>query len=310
MKKTKTKPSRKHASENQKKMLYLLVFGFIVVYCLSILIRDLSRSLFFQRQDRINIVVYSAKPTYYSFGIAEVGNYALSFYPDLRVQIPGGYGYYRVGALGKLVQLEKEPVILQKAFSAVTSTAVDYYFYEDSDQVYYGSKGSEQQQGQPELRDLFFMKSNASLIDKIYLLALLNQIKPNTVYEIDYLPYDQVKDDTVFDSKTFLSKYIGTFYQKTYRNENLNVQIVYTNSYKTADVISSILNGNGILVGDISQQSSEEKKCTVIEEDRNTKSKTAELITDYFGCVHKKGETGIYDILFVLGSLEKTWSMK
>jgi hypothetical protein len=310
MKKTKAPSPRKHASENQKKMLYFLVFGFIGIYCLSILVRDLSRSLFFQRKDRITIVVYSAKPTYYSFGISEVGNYALSFYPDLRVQIPGGYGYYRVGALGKLVQLEKEPIIFQKAFSAVTSTTVDYYFYEDSDQVYYGSKGSEQKEGQPKLRDLFFMKSNASFIDRLYLLALLNQIKPNTVYEIDYLPYDRVKDDTVFDSKTFLEKYIGTFYQKTYRNENLNVQIVYSKSYKTADLISSILNGNGVLVGDISQEPHDQEKCTVIEEDSDKKSKTAQLITTYFGCDHKKGETGIYDILFVLGSLEKTWAMK
>jgi hypothetical protein len=119
-----------------------------------------------------------------------------------------------------------------------------------------------------------------------------------------------VQDDTIFDPITFFEELVGTFYQKTYRTENLNVQIMYTESYATADMISAILNGNGIIVGDLSQEESEYKDCTIIEETTDRRSQTAKSIAEYFGCQLKTGKTGIYDIQFVLGPLEEEWEIR
>ncbi len=299
--------------KNRTTIVLITSLVIVLLYAGSWLVRDLSKSLFWSPPDRVNIVVYDEVPTFYSFGVREVGNYALPLYPDLRIQIPGGYGFYRVGALGKLIQLEDDPDLLRRSFAAVSSSFVTFYFYHDSEEVFYGDKSIISLDQTPSLHDILFMDSNASLADRIFILALLNSIKPNTVDEISSIPYDQVKDDTIFDPITFFETLIGSFYQTTYRNENLNVQIMYTNSYQTADTISSILNGNGIIVGDLTNKDSDQidqDDCTVIEETQGTKSYTARSIADYFGCRIETGQTGIYDIQFVLGPLEEEWAVE
>lgn len=294
----------------QKKIIYVLAVAFIFIYIASLLIRDISQSLFIQKPDRINIVVYGEYPVFYSFGVREVGNYAISFYPDLKVQIPGGYGQYRIGALGKFIKLEKKPELLTSTFTSITSTFISYYFYPDSDEVFYGGKSDDEQVAKPNIKDIFLMKSNASFIDKLYLIYLLHQLQSGNVYDMDYLPYEQVKDDTIFKNSTFIERYIGYFYQKTYRKDNMNVQIIYSESYSTADNIASILNGNGILVGDISRKDTADKKCIVIQNEDQEYSITSRDIAEFFNCDLKKGKTDVYDILLVLGNLETTWEVE
>ena len=291
----------------------LIYFGAVLavlLYAGSWLYRELSQSLYVTKKDRINIVIYQEYPTFYSFGIGEVGNYAITFYPDLRAEVPGGYGFYRIGALGKLISLEDDPEILRRTFSGITTTFIDYSFYASTDDVYYGGKKEEEVGGKPSFTDIFLMKSNASLFDRIFILTLLNKIEPNSVDSIGYLPYESVQNDTIFDTGRFLERLIGTFYQKTYRNENLNIQISYTENYKTATYINSILNGNGIFVSDITSAQNDYKNCTIVEEDVVKHTYTAESLAKFFGCDLTVGETSIYDILFVLGDLDDWWEIK
>ncbi|MFW5703481.1 MAG: hypothetical protein ACOCXQ_01480 [Patescibacteria group bacterium] len=296
-------------NRSPKHIIYLVSAAVIILYLTSFIIRDIRHSLLFSRQDRVNIIVYDDVPTYYSFGLREVGNYALSFYPDLRAQVPGGYGYYRIGALGKLVKLEQDPDILRRTFSSITSTFVDYSFYTNSDDVYYGGEEVKKKEKRPTIQQILLMESNASLVDRLIILSLLNRIKSNTIHEISYVPYDQVKEDTIINNEQFLDKQIGAFYQKTYRDENLNVQIIYSKSRDTAHHISSLLNGNGIVVVDISQEKNDNLNCTIRTEYVDRRYQTVEFLSNFFDCDIESGRTGVYDIQFLLGGVEETWEV-
>lgn len=296
-------------SLTRKKILYILAALLFVTYIVTKISIDLSKSLFFNTPDRINFVVYGEYPTFYSIGIKDAGNYSIPFYPDLKTQIPGGYGNYRIGALGKLVQLQKDPTIYLRTFSAITSTFVTYYFTNQEDEVYYGGHNN-QASTKPQIKDILFMESNASLYDRLFLLSYINSVQSNSVSSLTHLPYERVKDDTILRTDNFLKKYIGLLYNKTYRDENLNIQILYSKreSYLTAESLFSILNGSGIVVGDIKRVEQSSKKCNVIES-KEISSITAKNIASFFGCDLKKGETDVYDILFELGNLEKTWEV-
>lgn len=294
---------------NRKKILYILILVLFFGYFITKFSIEFSRSLFVQQPDRVNLVVYGEYPVVYSFGVREAGNYAIPFYPDLKTQVPGGYGYYRIGALGKLVTLQKDPTLYTKTFSSITSTFVDYYFSEETDEVFYGGY-NEEASAKPQIKDILWTKSNASLWDRLYIISHLNNLQPSSLSSINSLPYKRLKDDTVLRNDNFLKKYIGLFYRKAYRSENLNIQIIYTKreSYATAESISSMLNGNGIVVGDILRTQDSSKKCIVIETAKSH-TNTAKDMAKFFECDLKKGESDVYDILFILGDIEEEWEV-
>lgn len=293
-----------------KKNLYIFVFLCIFVYLGSLVVRDFKDSLFLHPRERINIVLYDEHPTIYSLGVKDVGDYAVLFYPDLRIRVPGGYGRYRVGALGKLVYLENKPDIFRKSFTADISTFIDFYFYTKSEEVYYGEEQRDINSLRPNIFSLLWQSSNASFFDKIYLAYLMNT-KQNRDFEvISYLSYKEVQGDKVFAPREFIRQFQGVFYQTIFREENKNVQIQYVDNFSQASSISSILVGTGIRVSDISraESSSKDEQCMVIE---NTESfsVTTNRIADFFGCKKITGETNIYDILFILGDGEERWKI-
>ena len=101
---------KKEKLKKKQKISRLKLFYFlIVVFTFYFLIFNLRSSAFFQKKDRVNTVFSEEKITYYSLGLTDKVNYYISFYPDLEVVVPGGYGYYRLGALAKLTSLEKNP---------------------------------------------------------------------------------------------------------------------------------------------------------------------------------------------------------
>lgn len=128
--------------QNPKFIIYFFLGIVLVLVCINI-----YKSAFFQKVDRVNIVFNDERPSYYSFGISDNVNYYVPFFADLTVTIPGGYGQYRLGALSKLQELEKNPDIIKKTFSLMTSSMVNYYFYQsvssDKAKVYFGEKKGE-----------------------------------------------------------------------------------------------------------------------------------------------------------------------
>lgn len=273
-----------------------IAVAFFVILILFLLFHSIGSSLFFSNKERINIVVYGRNPAMYSLDLQNNVNYVVNFYPDMLIDVPGGYGKYRMGALGKLVSLEKHAEIFSKTFSIGTSSFVDYYFYPSHNDIYYGSE-EDTRIVFPGVRDILQMQSNASLFDRIYVAYLF--FKENQ---------KQFKQLRSLAPAYFRKEYQGYFYNRIYRQEKKNIGIEYKTHYKTAEMVGTLLEGVGIRVSDYQKTTQSVKDCIVIE-DAEQFSQTAKDMSLFFHCNLKKGETDVYDIIFSLGSLEKDWEI-
>jgi len=279
--------------------------GIIIIFIFLIIVgKTFYNSLFFTQKDRINIVVLEEGVRFYSLDRKGGTNYFLFLPADIRVIVPGGYGFYRVGGLPKLVFLEKKPLILKRTFSLVTSTFVDFYFYPASGQIFYGFTVKENVSF-PSLKQLFFYQSEANLFDRLYLLWFFVNTPARKFIELPIF-YDKKTKNFLIDE--FFENNQGALYQQKLREEEKNLQIVFSHSYQTAMGISRLLEGEGIRVNDITQEKNPSSFCLVIEDDKKH-SFTAKRIANFFQCQLKEGETAPYDIIFYLGNLEKEWEV-
>lgn len=274
-------------------LLFLLLIYFFV--------KNFFHSLFFKQKERINLVFYGERTFYYSLDKKGEINYYLFFPPDLKMMVPGGYGQYRLGGLGKLVSLEKKPDLFKKTFSLATSSFVDYYFYPKKVVIYYGFEDKNKFL-LPPLIDLFTFQSNANFFDRLYLFYyFLTKSQKN--YLSLPLIYNNKK---IFNEKEFFEKIQGYLYKKSLRQEDLNLQIIFHQSYKTALSISSIIEGEGIKVNDLTQKEKESKGCLILE-NRKKHSLTSETLRDFFRCQILNQETTPYDIILILNKEEDNW---
>ncbi len=301
-------PSSKN---KQKKNTSLRLLFTVLVLCgLYVLVKNLYSSAFFQKKDRVNIVVSTETVAFYSLGLDDGVNYFASFFPDLEVVVPGGYGYYRLGALSKLVDLEKTPDLLKRTLSLMTSNFNDYYFYpsrsKDKINVHFGR--DQKEFSTPSFNLTFFGKSNASFFDRLYIYMKLFSKTKGQFRIISLLPYINVGSRQVFSNQDFFDRYQGNFYKKTYRNEQRTVQILYTKSYKTAKMIGQMVEGEGIRVVDFSDKSGTSKECEIVEDTKNF-SQTAKALSQFFNCKLLQNKTDPYDIIFKLNRVEKEWEV-
>lgn len=290
------------------KKIVLYVTIFIVLGYITF--KFISNSLFFTKKDRINIAFYSDKPVFMSIGISDDIHYNSTLQNDWKILVPGGYGYYKVGALGKLSQLEKEVDLVSRAFSSAYSSKMDYYFVSNKTDIYIDLiKNNDDVIGNMSFfKNIFFggYLTNANLLDKIYIFFSLAPKRRTDFSSVDLglcLDKDgQVKEDVC------MKKYQGYFYQKYLREDQKNIQLYYK-SYASATMLSRILEGEGVRVVDYSpnDQGAVASQCEVIE-NQTSHSLTAQYLSDTFGCKLKRGEVSIADIRFTLGSnLEKRW---
>lgn len=287
---------------NKKSLLLWIVIGTFIMY---LGIKSIKSSIVLKFNDRLNVVLYSSTPVFYSLSLKNI-SYFIPFQADYEMLIPGGFGQYRLGALGKLAYLEKKPDLIQKTLSAATSSMVDIYFYPKSAVVYYGR--DMRSFIFPSARDIFFSVSNASWIDRIILFFMFSNRNKNQYKLIKDLPVKEIGSSLVFDRIEFFKKYQGFLYKKIYRKLDNTVQIRYVSSYDTAQLISAILEGEGIRVVDISPEDSNTNKCMVIQ--NSAIGSTASEIARYLSCTVEKGKTDISDIILSLGNLEEQWSVE
>lgn len=277
-----------------RKILFLIILGLVVV----VFAKNLSSSFFFKKNDRINLVVYGKYPVFYSLGLTDKVNYKMEFYPDIEIQIPGGYANYRMGALGKLASLERKPQLIGRSFSLITASFIDAYFYHDSEEIFYGGQDSFSSEKMLDIKSLFADKSNIGFFDRIFLMTQFIGKKKQDMINLPPKTGDEL-----------IKSYGGYFYQEKYRREKNNLQVVYQENYKTAEDLAKIIENNGIRVVDISQKDLGIKKCEVWENKREFSS-TAQGLADFFNCKLKKNNTEISDIILILADLEKEWEIK
>jgi len=279
-----------------------------IVFCIIIL-RTLLTSAFFTQDDRINILLYSSHPIYFSFEKRGEVHYLTSFSADSRTAVPGGYGEYRLGALGKLITLEKNPLLLKNTFSRITGSMTDYFFYPSTNEIYYGGKDTS---ALPGFSDIFLQSSNANFFDRVYIYSLFIG-KHLTDFEEIQIKKIKTGDSILLSDSTFAEQYLGYFYRKSLRSENKTVQILYSESYLAAKNMSRIIDGEGIRVVDIdvkilpAGRKVERSSCVVMENSEKGFSLTAKELASFFHCILTKGKGRVSDIVVELGRAEKEW---
>lgn len=296
-----------------QKTTYIVAIVLILIVLGIIGTRQFLASLFFSKKDRINVVVYGKDTLFYSFGRTDGVNYFISFFPDIKINVPGGYGKYRVGGIGRLAFQEKNPDLIQTSFSAVTSATVDLYFYDNSSNIYYGTSVIQENKiSPPALQSIFFMHSNGNIFDRIFLALLAAGRSGSELTPIIYTSLD-VDGEDVLKDRDFGKKYLGYLFNKTFRSEQKTVQIHYSsrarpnNNYRTALAISRIIEGDGIRVVDITEDATR-TECEVYESG-GIFSQSAKHLSAFFGCSLHRGNVESADIAIYLGSLEKSWEM-
>lgn len=295
---------KKRTEKEFKNSLKSLVFIAFFLFFITILIFGLYNSLFFKKPERINIFIFNEKPVLLSLSTIGESSYYINLYPDLKLNIPGGYGDYRIGALVKLSNIEKDNTIINRAIAGSLFTFLDYYFYTNDTQSIFGE--SKNPEFSLNIKNLILNKSNASILDKIYLILKLVGIQNHNFVKLEAFEMLNKNKDMVLDTERFIQEYNGLFFQHAYRDERKSVQILYTNNYKSADTIAKILENNGIRVVDISETNKTYKECKIIEKNKKY-SITSKKISKYLSCDLINADTGISDVVIYLGNIEELW---
>jgi len=276
---------------------FLIIFFWLIFF----IVLNLKSSIFLNKKERVNLVFYGPKTVVYSLSLNNDLTYLIYYPVNLSLLVPGGYGFYRVGALGKLIFLEKKPDLFKKVFSANNSFFVDLYFYPKKNEIYFDEKNDKKIW--PTVSEIFFNRSNANFVDRLLVFYYLWLKKPNFYQTIS------ISNQKKFDQNDFFKKNIGTFYKKIYRQENLTIQILYNRNYQTAKLLAQILEGEGIRVVDLSQKKLDLNQSCQIVTSLKIKTQTVKDIKQFFSCSFKSGETPVSDIIIKLGKLEKDWEV-
>lgn len=282
-----------------------IVYFILLILVAVLLIRWFTGSLFFTAPERLHILVYGQDTRVYSIDTQGNSHYIIHFAPDEKVGVPGGYGLYRVGAVGKLVSLEKKPELFGRTFSAASSNFISYYFYPAGDELYYGREVS-RDIGMPTPTELWQFSTNANMFDRLYLFLHFVRVKKNEYMLLRSRGDAQEKNGArIFLPETFSKETEGFLFNPAYRAERQTVQIIYTKSYSTARLIGNILEGSGIRVVDITQNKNSHSKCVVRSDKATT---TARALASFFNCPVESGKSEVSDILFDIRGIEKDWN--
>src|SRR3989344_8707562 len=216
-KKLKIQMTKFKVNLNNIPRLFLL---FLLIYILFHTFRVFSHSLFFKRPDRLNMIFYGERPVFLSFGFSDNVNYIGFFNNDHQVYLPGGAGRYRIGALGRFVDIEKKPIIYQKTFSSSLSLYVNYYFFPKINKIY--TKSDSEDFFIPKLSpiDIYYLtgrRGNAGFLDRLYLFFLLLLFKKRQkVFSLISMGLFKKKEsDRIFWGDVLGKKNKGYFYKNS-----------------------------------------------------------------------------------------------
>ena len=292
--------------KNKKKPHFFYWFFLILIFFAFFLFHQLKNSIIIKKRGRINVIFYSSAPIFYSLSAEEV-NYYLKFDPNAYLSIPGGYGYYRIGGIGKLVALENKPELFKRIFSQAVASMVDLYFYPREVKIYYDDTQKEPF-FYPSFNQIFFYSTNGNLVDRLMVFIFFIKTDRKIFKEIEPIYQSNKKNQRIYDDEQFFKINQGIFYKEEFRDLKNNVQILYHRSYKTACKIAQIIEGEGIRVVDIDYHQAVPKDCLIIEDKKNP-SLAAQALIQFFNCQFKTEKTEISDIILIMGNLEKEWEI-
>lgn len=284
--------------KNMRSRVPILIFGLSVVFLIFayFLYKSYSASLYNSSLSRINIGIWGEHSYVLSLGKTTKQHYIFLFGNSYEVQVPGGLKGYKIGALGKLANLEKDPQLFIKAMGEGSGVFIHKYVHNLDPEIYYDDTWLDTMQFndvKKELLKKIFLPGDLSIFDRVFIYLAIRDARPS--------------QSTLVKVKNEVPNLL--LYDKIFRNEKKLVQILYTESERTAYFISQLLENTGIRVADISKNTAKTKGCVIVESTSNF-SQTSRFISNYFGCELREGDTGLYEVQWVLDSkVENRWKL-
>lgn len=282
----------------QRVVILLIGIFILVVVTVVLLVRLYLDSLYTSRLDRVNIAVWG--PQSYVMSLSRVGkqHHIIIMSNAYTVQVPGGLAGYSIGSLGKLAALEADAQLYMKAMGVGAGVFIHKYLYDAQPTIYYDDVWLENVEFAEIKRNMLqsiWLSGNMNMFDRLWMHLMIRSIKPaqmNVYYVRDNPPNVLV-------------------YDKLFRDEQELVQLGYIQSESTATFLARILESTGIRVADISRADSKMKRssCTIFDSHESF-SQTGLFLAGHFGCALEHGDTGLYDIYWVLDErIEREWGM-
>lgn len=306
---------------NYPKWVYLFIIA-LVLYFFIICFRSVGDRVTFFDHDRVNVLFYGAEPMVLSFGIGDAGNYVLYFDPSTEMYTVGGYGYYRIGSLEKLAQIEKDYDLLRRTVASALSTDIDYYFSPKETTVYGGESSATDLEKFSLLRRIlsFHERTNAHIMDRLLLAWVVLSHKQVDFVELKTTFLEKKGNSARFQEGEFARYYKGFFYERTLRESRNELKIVYNESYKSAATLSRILEGQGIRIVDIAKHDDpKQDQCVLLVDEHLVPAKTflsptsivplvAAFIRDELRCGVRITNLDDADMYLLVGNrLEELW---
>lgn len=298
-----------HNKQWQTILLYIVVVV-VLFYLIFIVVRSFYSSVLLDKRDRINIVFYGEEAVLLSFGLVDDVHYIVSFSHADKVSVPGGYGRYVVGALGKLAVLEKDEELISRTFSSMSSAYVDYFVFPEESDVFEKPDTDSPAFIPSELTRRLFSRdyvTHGNIIDKIYLAYLISKHREQDFVVLRSIAQENDEGELEFSEKRFLKKYKGFFYHQSLREEGEEVRIVY-DTYPGAVTLSRVIEGQGVRVVDLSKAEGDLQGRCIVTHSSDIQSKTVFYLSKRFNCSVKKGDTENADITLTMGTrLTEEW---
>lgn len=274
-----------------------ITIGIIIVfvYIVYFLFNSLNKSLIFKTSGRYTYVIYNEKPFVISFNFTDKLHTYIELDNSEEIIVPGGYGKYRIGSLGKLAFLKKDYSIIDRAISNYISARINGSLIQNDGSIYEDLK-DDTKINKNTLKQLFLIDhiSNIPFFDRWYILSQI-LIYNRSANKLEKISKNQ-KDIT------------GRLYDKVLRNDNKTIQIMYS-SYNSASVLARIMDGSGARVVDMLSLDSpyDYSECEIIDSS-DPVSITSQYMRDFFGCSLKRGKTQLSDIIIILNKkIEEKW---
>lgn len=235
----------------------LWVVGLILGLILSLyLITQFSRSLVFRETDRINIGVYGERPYVYSLNPHKNLAFVVEFEPEYEVNVPGGYGWYKLSSLNLLGRIEKNrPLLLEKAFSELIGSPVDYVYFPKEAAIKSSKTGSFANYYRERERIIFgnsYQNSINNLFDRIFIRRIFRVRPERLIFLATSDLFLENKGNRRYDIEVLDGRLKGLFYHDSILKEGLKaVLVTRARNYESAKRILRQVEGMGIKVIEI-----------------------------------------------------------
>jgi hypothetical protein len=261
-------------------------------------------------QDRINLVISNGL-TVLTYDPIDDGITTINLPDNLYIDVGGGYGKYRLGAVSELGQLEKKKELLPETIQFNLAIPVDGWISGALDKT-----STEKEAKNAVLKIVFSAlqrktETNLTTWDLLRLWIKVRGVKPSHIESLDYSKLNVLRPDTLVDktpifvlvsenSDLIIKKH---FEDKRLQGERYSLEVLNGTSHPgLADEAARILGNIGGEVVGVGNTQTPFQQCFVRSEKNKSQTYTVRKIREIFACSwEEKTDVGRADISLILG---------